>query len=417
MKFNRGAAVSIVIIISIALSVSHWMRTQTSLKNKLNNNDAHISKLKDHQKSNVETNKVEVNIPQSVQPKLLESNKSSNSFDWSNVKKTLIAQQDIILYCTWIIILTTLLLVLFKSLKVIFHTNKYSEKDLFSARKLFKSKEADVPKAQSKPSSAEKIAKGFNKEQESSESSGYKYSWGTINEDYENELVSSNQRGTFTNEFNADGERVQGILRRNHLDRKTNEEPEILSAFSVDKSDDFAMMPRKYIKPNFDNKRDKRVEYYKEREKAIFGYDDNEDITAFKPKTKKPKRQEKGVKNLTLKFEFSDNESEQEGVFYEYFPEQKVQHPKKWNVTENIGRQTIDLNGPIYDPNLISKKDRDTLSELEKDGSEAEEVNNLLTQFGCKSFKGFVDSDLTNTRDEKLNFNILSTKAKKRTKK
>ena len=118
---------------------------------------------------------------------------------------------------------------------------------------------------------------------------------------------------------------MQGILRRNHLDRKTNEEPEILSAFSVDKSDDFAMMPRKYIKPNFDNKRDKRVEYYKEREKAIFGYDDNEDITAFKPKTKKPKRQEKGVKNLTLKFEFSDNESEQEGVFYEYFPEQKVQ--------------------------------------------------------------------------------------------
>ena len=64
-------------------------------------------------------------------------------------------------------------------------------------------------------------------------------------------------------------------------------------------------------------------------------------------------------------------------------------------MTENLGRQTIDLNGPIYDPNLVPQKDNDTFSESSKRNSEAEIVGQLLTQFGGNNFKGFKDSDLT----------------------
>ena len=58
-----------------------------------------------------------------------------------------------------------------------------------------------------------------------------------------------------------------------------------------------------------------RMEYYKEREKAIFGYEDkDENFPNLQSKVTKQKsrKDDKGVKNFELKFNFSDNESDDE---------------------------------------------------------------------------------------------------------
>ena len=326
MRFKQGHWICIAMLFLLITSYSFGLKTKTSMKTKIRNNEHHISKLNDNKKVNIESAKEKESINQSVQPQLLDKNTKSDLLDWNNIKKVLVSHQVIILYWTCIIILTSLLLIMFKSLKVILYTNKYNEKDLFSARKLFKSKDGEASKSRTKFGAISNAAKEHQQELADTESCGFKHSWGTINVESESDQLTSNQRGSWSINSHIDGERVQGVQRRNHLERKTNDEPEILSCFSIDKSDDFAIMPRKYIKPNFEEKRDKRVEYYKEREKAIFGYDDKEeDFPNFKIKQRKPKKEDKGIKNFTVKYDFSDNESEQEGVFYEYFPKPKVQ--------------------------------------------------------------------------------------------
>ena len=57
------------------------------------------------------------------------------------------------------------------------------------------------------------------------------------------------------------------------------------------------------------------MEYYKEREKAIFGYEDKDEYfpnLQSKVTKQKSRKDDKGVKNFELKFNFSDNESDDE---------------------------------------------------------------------------------------------------------
>ena len=65
---------------------------------------------------------------------------TASTVDWETVKTTIYDEKDIILYCTCIIILTSILLILFMAIKSKFYTNKYGQKDLFTAKKLFKNR-------------------------------------------------------------------------------------------------------------------------------------------------------------------------------------------------------------------------------------------------------------------------------------
>lgn len=183
------------------------------------------------------------------------------------------------------------------------------------------------------------------------------------------------------------------------MERKTNDEPEILSAFSADKSEDYAILPRMYIKPNFEDKREKRVEFYKEKERAIFGYDysDAEEQPKFTKETKNPKERKEEIKDIQLKFSFSEDDSDEDEL---------TSNNRELEVNEDFGRQTIDLNGPIYDTKPCLSRNNECLSEIGKAESEADDVNKILRSMDCRSFKGFNQSDLGNSLDDNLNYDI-----------
>ena len=321
--------------------------------------------------------------------------------DWNNVKNTIHTQRDAILYCSCIITLTTILLIFFKAFKTKFYTNKFNEKDVFTARKLFKSTGSDSAKLKPKPKETLNIIKEEENESCDVENGRGRDSCFTTSEQRNSDMRDTYERGSYANEFNIDGERMQGVLRRNYQDRKTNDEPEILSMFSADKSEDYMIQPRKYIKPNFEDKREQRIEYYKQRERAIFGYDENDEpeFRFAKPKKAKVKKNETGVKNLQLKFNFSDSESDAE--------DDALNNPREIEINNDFGRQTIDLNGPLYDPSMLPRQTTAWMSEIGYAESEADDMNRLLDQMENQSFKGFGGSDLDNSMEEKLNEGAL----------
>eukprot|EP00343_Euplotes_focardii_P004396 CAMPEP_0205809832 /NCGR_PEP_ID=MMETSP0205-20121125/14060_1 /ASSEMBLY_ACC=CAM_ASM_000278 /TAXON_ID=36767 /ORGANISM="Euplotes focardii, Strain TN1" /LENGTH=89 /DNA_ID=CAMNT_0053087453 /DNA_START=620 /DNA_END=889 /DNA_ORIENTATION=- len=57
------------------------------------------------------------------------------------------------------------------------------------------------------------------------------------------------------------------------------------------------------------------------------------------------KNSERGVKDIQLKFNFSESDSDDD-----------LSDTPKEDYTNQYGRQTIDLNGPIYDPSMTGKE-------------------------------------------------------------
>lgn len=132
------------------------------------------------------------------------------------------------------------------------------------------------------------------------------------------------------------------------MERKTYEEPEIISAFSTDKSEDYAIQPRKYMKPNFGDDRNIKEEYYKEQEKVIFGCytkkDTKKQLLELSKDEPSDEKHERGVHNVQIKFRFSETESDDD----------LSENSKQDDINNQYGRQTIDLNGPMYDPALLN---------------------------------------------------------------
>lgn len=253
-----------------------------------------------------------------------------------------------------------------KAIKSKFHTNKFNEKDLFTARKLFKGNERLSGGSKGKNND---LLKTITEE-------------GSMSYDAENakqrdscqtafEHRSSYNSGIAANSNNTqhiDGERIHGgVLRRNHHNRNTDDEPEIVSMFSADKSEDYVIQNRKFMKPHFEDKPVDRIGYYKEKEKAMFGYGDHDDMPKFAPpKMQKRQTEEPSVKDLKLKFDFAESESE--------YDDEISENPRE-EIGNEYGRQTIDLNGPFYDPSLLSKQSKACISELGRAESEADDVN------------------------------------------
>jgi hypothetical protein len=292
------------------------------------------------------------------------------------------------------------LIVFVKAFRVKFYTNKFNEKDMFSARKLFKGMRRDTDRSKKKDREELNVIKEEPNESYDVEKEGFRESWLTSQEHRFSDMRDTYERGSYAKEFSWDGERIQGVVRRNHLDRKTNEEPEILSLYSQDKSDDLIIQTRKFMKPNFEPKREDRINYYKEKEKFIFGYEENaaENIPKFesKPKKVKDKKKKNETENIKIKFNFSEKDSEEEDM--------QSTNNNEIEVNNEYGRQTIDLNGPIFDPGLVQRRGQTWLSDRGKTESEADDMNNILDQMEKNSsFKGFGKSDLDDSTDKKLN--------------
>lgn len=206
----------------------------------------------------------------------------------------------------------------------------------------------------------------------------------------------------YSHNSHIDGERMQNLIKREAKPRNSGEEPEIKSAFSTEKSSDYAVNPRKYKKSKYDT-----AENEKERNTLTFGYGQPVEITKRMPKdssksNKKARTQQDiGVKDLKIKFDFAnDNEDDSDSADDE---NEEELYLKEIDHKSEFGRQTIDLNGPIYDQNEPSQRGDECYSEAGHPQSEVDDVNKLLEQMDNTSFKGFRDSDLGNSIDEKLN--------------
>lgn len=128
---------------------------------------------------------------------------------------------------------------------------------------------------------------------------------------------------------------------------------------------------------------------------AIFGYEEPQEKMPVFGIEKKPKKKEGNVKDIQLKFNFSETESEMDDDI--------SQNPRDNEINNDYGRQTIDLNGPIYDPSLLPSKNNGCMSELCHEESEADDVNRILDQMDSQSFRGFGNSDLDNSLADQLN--------------
>ena len=276
------------------------------------------------------------------------------------------------------------MLVFLKVVKSKYYTNKFNEKDLFTARSLFKSSGRLSSDRKSKGDNGLKTIMEDADESYDAEKAKQRDTCQTIYEER-----SSNHQTTFSvpgRRSHIDGERLQKIVRRNHLERKTDEEPEIVSAFSQDRSEDYIIQPRKYKKDNYadlaiSNQTNGMYKSNNYDEAHLFSTSNNQ------------KKVERGVKNLQIKFNFSETESD----------EDLSENPEQDNINNQYGRQTIDLNGPIYDPSMLNKEGKACMSELGQAESEASDVNKILDQMESKSFKGFGESDLGNSIDSRLN--------------
>jgi len=295
--------------------------------------------------------------------------------------------------------LAAALLMLFKAFKDKLYTNKFNDKDLFTAKKLFKNNIPSNEKMKNKHKEVLKVIKEDDNESYDVESIRYRASCETTSEKRNSNNKESFERGSYAFNSHIDGERLQTSAKRSYKDRNSNDEPEIMSVFSTDKSSDYAVKPRKYMKVKYGQE-----DEYKPRDTLAFGY---EKPTEFKTKTKKTSKandketkDEVGVQDLKIKFNFTDDESDDEDDIYS-------SNGKDIDLNTEFGRQTIDLNGPIYDQNVINQNENGYLSEVGNPESEVDDMNKLLEQMENKSFKGFRDSDLGNSIDEKLNEGLV----------
>lgn len=251
--------------------------------------------------------------------------------------------------------MASVILFFVKAFKTKFNTNKFNEKDLFTARKLFKGNERLSAGSKGKNNDC---LKTIAEEASISDDVEFGKQRDSCQTAYEHRSsYTSNIAANSNNTQNIDGEHLMGgTLRRNHHNRKTEDEPEIVSMFSADKSEDYAIQNRKFMKPNFDDKPGERIGYYKEKEKAIFGYSDNEEMPRFNPSKKnKQEKTDQSVKDMKLKFDFGGSESE--------YDDEMSENPRD-ETGNQYGRVTIDLNGPFYDPSLIKKQSKACMSEM-----------------------------------------------------
>jgi len=297
-----------------------------------------------------------------------------------------------------------------KAFRSKFYTNNFNEKDLFSARSLFKDTQRSSARSSKLNKKGLKVIKEEVNESFDQEKGRDRESCLTSNEVRFSDMRDTYEQCSYPEEVNIEGERIQNIIRRNHQDRKSNDEPEILSMYSADKSDDLIIQSRKFMKPNFEASREDRINYITEKKRALFGYDDAEtnspivEISKKKKKSKKAKKVNNEMNNIEIKFGFSENESDAESQ----------NDQRDIDMNHDYGRQTLDLNGPIDDPALVQRRALACMSDIGNDQSEADDVNLILDNMESKSFKGFCNSDIDNSEshaDERMMFKTKSKKA------
>lgn len=312
---------------------------------------------------------------------------------WPQLDQALKSKTDMILYCACVVILTSLAFFMYKSIRFMVRTNKFNEKEMFYPRKLFKGKGSDCSRRSYKPKPSLKPIKEEHNE------SGDEEDLRSLASSTPSVLQKREyQTGALSRDTFVDGERVQKVVRRNHQERKSTETAEILSAFSTEKSEDYAILPRGYKKPNFREDRDKRVEYFREREKAIFGYEepDHAEASVHPKKPKTGNAQEKGLKQLEIKFNFvSDSEESDNDECF------GADCQKEIKLDGNF-RNTVDVSASGYSKGSFFNQNDECISEIEIANSEADDAGNILNQLESLSFHGFCPSDLKTGNRELL---------------
>ena len=122
---------------------------------------------------------------------------------------------------------------LFLSFKSKFYTNKFDQKELFTAKKLFKPHFSQNKKLKNKHKEVLKVIKEDENESYDVESIRYRPSCHTATDRKDSQTIER-----YSHNSHIDGERMQQLVRRNSNSRKSGDEPEIKSAFSTEKSSD-----------------------------------------------------------------------------------------------------------------------------------------------------------------------------------
>ncbi|CAI2371399.1 unnamed protein product [Moneuplotes crassus] len=311
----------------------------------------------------------------------------TNYIDWTKMKTYVHSQREIILYSSSIAILTAVLLVSIKVIKSKYYTNKFNEKDLFNARSLFKAKGRLSHEKRRKEDEGLKTILEDVDESCDVENGNKRETCKTIYEDRFSHTYSTFSVPGRNSHLHVDGERLQHNLRRNYHERKTGEEPEIISVFSTEKSEDYAIPQRQFMKADFGNDKLEKAAYLKAKERALFGNFNSQNDNASKLPA------QEGVKSQ-IKIDFSESGSEDEEL---------SDCPRQDDINNVYGRDTIDLNGPMYDPMILKKNGKGCMSEFSQAESEANDMNKILNHMEEKPFKGFEEDDITNSVDSRIN--------------
>ena len=313
MKNNITIITCWLVVIVLTLSLSSAIKLQDSIQIKVENSDSHITRLTDNISHKPAVNQTQSNSSKGVPPRPLNTGSKMNTWSWSSIKETLIAYQEFILFNCWSIILLSLLFLLYKTMMPFLHTNNFTEKRNLTSKNIFKIKDPVLQNSNNEIKNQINSDKAEYSQSYDAETGRCRDTWGTILEQRESEIASANQRGSCSKDNNTSSDKGQGVSRR----RQTSKDKENL----IDEIfDDCEIIPKKYehskaffinkelySKPTFEDKKDQRAEYYKEREKAIFGNEEIEDnFPNFQAKTTKSiqKKQDNELQNFEIKYNF-----------------------------------------------------------------------------------------------------------------
>ena len=147
------------------------------------------------------------------------------------------------------------------------------------------------------------------------------------------------ERGSYAQNSHIDGERMQGFALRNSNLRNSDDEPEIKSVFSTDKSSDYAVLPRKYKSSRYGEEKES-----KDKNTYNFGYEEpvyvNKRASRAKKNSSKESKQEIGVKDLKIKFDFCNDNEDSEDDTYNI--------PNKYNYSKIFEKFDIIFNRPDW---------------------------------------------------------------------
>ncbi|CAI2371960.1 unnamed protein product [Moneuplotes crassus] len=306
----------------------------------------------------------------------------SKNLQWEKMKTAVHSRKEVILYSSSIVIFTIFVVLFIKAIKSKYDNSQFNDKNLFDAKSMFKKKAR---------SSYEKKGQGDNGLNTILEDANESYDVENFNKRetcktiYEDRY--SDTYGQFSNQRKSSklGENfLEGY--RNVKEGKISEEPDV-STFSTDRSEDYPLPHRNFMKNKFEKDELEKAAYLKEKENAIFGMASGQSDYDSK----------QGIQDqikTQIKFNFSESESEFDDL---------SENPRQEDLNNINGRETIDLNGPLYDPATFKKKVKGCMSEFSQAESEANDMNKLLHNMEANSLKDVEDDVVSNSSDSRVN--------------